>query len=281
MATSGTQPFQLSDRIQSRSAGGEVKSGLLARLLDGLRQRRRRLDDQLAGRDLAHTFSLARDRLHRHLSAAIAAYARGDCLDAGSGRSPYKRLLAARGQSVLSIDIEDRSGQLDLIADVQNLHALHDDSFDTVLCSQVLEHVPRPWDALAEMARVLRPGGRLLLTVPHLSMIHEAPHDYFRYTRYGLRSLCQRAGLAVESVEPTGGLICFLSHNASVVWMSACGSLPGMMWPVWFVNYVLLVRIGSGLDRLLGLPSVYPCDYLLVARKPSIGDAVLASESLP
>lgn len=237
-------------------------------MFNRLRQRRRKLDDVLTQRGMAHTFSLARRRLHQHLSAAIQQYAHGDCLDAGSGRSPYRRLLAAQGTSVLSIDVEDRTGQLDMIADIQDLHALHDESFDTVLCSQVLEHVPRPWEAMDELARVLRPGGRLLLTVPHLSLIHEAPHDYYRYTQFGLRSLCERAGLIVESVEPTGGLICFLAHNASVVWMSTFGSLPAMMWPAWFINHTFLVRGLGMLDRLCGLPSVYPCDHMLIARKP-------------
>ncbi len=186
------------ERTVERASGGELKSDLLAGVFHHLRQRRRR--------GMAHTLSLARDRLHGVLAEAIERHARGDCLDAGSGRSPYRR--------------------------------------------------------------VRRPNGRLLLTAPHLSMIHEAPHDYFRYTQYGLRSRCQRAGLAVETIQPTGGLVCLLSHNASVVWMSTCGSLPGMMWPAWFVNYLLMVRIGAGLDRLMGLPSVYPCDCLVVARKP-------------
>jgi SAM-dependent methyltransferase len=169
--------------------------------------------------------------------------------------------MQAKANSVTSIDIEDRSGDLDLIADIQDLHALSSNSFDTVLCSQVLEHVPRPWDALSEIARVLRPDGRLLLTVPHLSMIHEAPHDYYRYTQYGLRSLCVSNGLTVETIQPTGGLICFLSHNASVVLMSTIGSLPGLQWLCWFANYITLVRVFGWADRVFGLQSIYPCDY--------------------
>jgi SAM-dependent methyltransferase len=243
-------------------------SGIRGRVFNGLRTRRRRLDDQLARRNFAHTFSLARDCLHRALSAAIAQYASGDCLDAGSGRSPYKRLLMAQADSVTSIDVEDRAGEIDLIADIQDLHPFADASFDTILCSQVLEHVPHPWEALSEFARVLRPGGCLVLSVPHLSMIHEAPHDDYRYTRFGLQALSERAGLTVECLNPTGGLFCFLAHNASVVFTSTIGSLPGLQWLCWFVNYVLLVRGMSLVDRVLGLKSVYPCDYLLVARKP-------------
>lgn len=242
---------------------------MTARVLENLRERRGTLDDRLTRQGLAHTFSLARHRLHQRLKAAIAVHVRDDCLDAGSGRSPYKELLLAHGRSLTSIDIEDRAGELDLAADIQNMPGVADASFDTVLCSQVLEHVPRPWDAMAEFARVLRPGGRVLLTVPHLSMIHESPHDYYRYTRYGLRSLCERAGLEVELVQPTGGLFCFLSHTASLVWMSTVGALPALFWFAWGINYLLFVLFFGALDHFLGVPALFPCDYLLIARKSS------------
>lgn len=240
--------------------------------LTWLRSRRQRLEQVLAQRELTHTLSLARYRLHHYLAAAIADHARGDCLDAGSGRSPYRRMLSADATQVVSIDIEDGSGNLDILGDIQSMPQVASDAFDTVLCSQVLEHVPRPWEAMAEFSRVLRPGGVLLLTVPHLSWIHEAPHDYYRYTKYGLKDLASSAGLVSQSVEPTGGLLCFLLHGVSVAWMSVFGALPGMRWPAWALNYVFLVRCADLVDRCIGAPSVYPCDYMLLANKPKEAD---------
>lgn len=236
-------------------------------MLGWLRRRRLRVEAALGGRGLAHTLSLARYRLHRRVRAAIEEHAAGDCLDCGSGRSPYRELLAARASAVTSLDVEDRSGGVDLLADVQEMPEVADAAFDTILCTQVLEHVPRPWSAVAELARVLRPGGLLLLSVPHLSAVHEAPHDYYRYTRWGLEALCARAGLEVVGIEATGGLVSFLGHGASVALMSTLGALPGLGWAVWALNYLLLVRLAEPLDRLLGLASVYPCDHLLVARR--------------
>ena len=238
-------------------------------LLSSPRIERQKLDAALTRSGMAHTFSLARDRLHRYVSRYINEYARGECLDAGCGRSPYRPLLATRASRVVSIDVEDRGGDIDEIGDIQDLAQIEQSSFDTVLCSQVLEHVPRPWDAMAEFARVLRPDGRLILTVPHLSVIHEAPHDYYRYTRYGLSALCEQAGLEVEAVEPTGGLICFLAHSCSWALMCTLGSLPLMRWPVWLFNYVLLVRALDLVDRVFGLAGRYPCDHVLIARKPT------------
>lgn len=237
---------------------------------------RQKLDDVLTQRGLAHTFSLARYRLHRYASQSIEQHARGDCLDAGCGRSPYRPMLSASAASVVSLDVEDRGGGADLIGDVQNLAQIEDASFDTIFCSQVLEHVPRPWQAFAEFARVLRPGGRLIVTVPHLSVIHEAPHDYYRYTPYGLNALCEQASLQVEDVEPTGGLISFLSHGCSWALMCTAGGLPLMRWPVWLFNYVFFVRALDLVDRLIGMSSRYPCDHVVVARRP-VDDAVVES----
>ncbi len=61
-----------------------------------------------------------------------------------------------------------------------------------VLCTEVLEHLPEPQRAVDEMFRVLKPGGTLLLTTRFLFPIHDAPHDYFRFTKYGLRHLLRR-----------------------------------------------------------------------------------------
>lgn len=79
---------------------------------------------------------------------------------------------------------------------------LTDASVDAVVLLEVLEHLPAPDQALAEIARVLRPGGRLLLTMPFLYPLHDAPHDFQRYTTHGLEAALARARLRVDAVEP-------------------------------------------------------------------------------
>jgi SAM-dependent methyltransferase len=232
-----------------------------------LQRGRQQIEEALASRGLLHTLSLARARLHAGVSRQISAHAHGRCLDAGSGRSPYKQLLTAVGSELISIDVENRSGNVDVIADLQHMSEIDDESIDTVLCSQVLEHVPRPWDAMGEIARVLRPGGVVILSVPHLSVIHEAPHDYYRYTGYGLDALCRRADLEILEITPTGGLLCFLGHGASALLMSTLGTLPLLRWPVWLLNHLCLVLLLGVLDELVGMATLYPCDHVLVARK--------------
>jgi len=239
---------------------------------DYLGTKRRELETDLTARRLAHTFSLSRYQLHREVTRRIERYAGGRCLDVGAGRSPFDELLRTRCEKVVRADVEVRSGRVDLLADVQSMPQLDDKSFETILCTQVLEHVPRPWEALGEMARVLRPNGHLILSVPHLSAIHEAPHDYYRYTSSGLEALCRRAGLEVMEVVPAGGLLSFLLHGPSYVIMSTLGSLTWLRWPIWAANYLVLVRLAEYLDRLLGLQAIYPCNLVAVFAKPGPED---------
>ena len=230
-----------------------------------IQRQRSFLDDDLARRGLVHTFSLARFTLHRATQELIDAHAAGVCLDVGSGRAPYRDLLASRCERVVTLDIERRTEDVDLIGDIQNLEGIAEESYDTVVCTQVLEHLPRPWDALGEIRRVLRPGGKLILSVPHLPAIHEAPHDYYRYTRYGLASLCEGAALESLEIREAGGLLSFVGHGASYALMSTLGTVPGVRHVVWAINYLLLCRLLGLVDSLLGMRSVYPCNLALVA----------------
>jgi SAM-dependent methyltransferase len=239
----------------------------VASLLAFLRRKRRAWEDSLNKAGLAHTLSPARHRLHKVISRSIDQYAHGCCLDAGCGHSPFKNMLREKGTSVVGIDVEDRAGKTDHIADLQGMPQVENGTFDTVLCTQVLEHLPRPWDALRELSRVSRPHGMIIVTVPHLSIIHEAPHDYYRYTSYGLRALASQAELEVVDLQPTGGLFVFLGHSASLVLMCTLGAVPGLGWFTWLVNYIVFVRLAELVDRVCGMPSLYPCDYLLIARK--------------
>lgn len=236
-------------------------------MFEWLRRQRSVFEDSLTKRGLAHTLSLSRFSLHRLTTRALRQHARGSCLDAGSGRGPYHQLLLARCRSVTTMDVEDRARKVDVKGDIQAMQAFTDGEFDLVLCTQVLEHVPRPWDAMSEFRRVLRPGGKLILTVPHLSAMHEVPHDYYRFTRFGLQTLCDRAGLRILELHEVGGLVAFLSHGLSYSLTSATASVPGLRWIAWGLN-LLLIQVARPADRFLGLRSVYPCNILVLAEAP-------------
>ncbi len=116
-----------------------------------------------------------------------AAYARGVLVDIGCGSKPYEPLCAPFVQEHIGVD-HLAGDSVDIVASAYQT-GMPDASADTVLMSEVLEHLEEPAAALREVARVLRPGGHLMLTVPFLWHIHERPRDFYRYTEFGLRHL--------------------------------------------------------------------------------------------
>jgi SAM-dependent methyltransferase len=121
------------------------------------------------------------------LDRFIAAHAsQGLTLDIGAQNSPYAPHFPRR----IALDLRQGAG-VHLRADAHALPFV-DRSFDVVLCTEVLEHLIEPQRGIDEMFRVLKPGGQLLLTTRFLFPIHDAPDDYFRYTKYGLRHLLRR-----------------------------------------------------------------------------------------
>lgn len=105
-------------------------------------------------------------------------------LEVGSfGRASYTKYFPNR----IGVDIKPGKGT-DVVASVYEL-PFKDEEFDIVLCCSVLEHLEDPRKAIAEMMRVLKPKGRIIVSVPFLFPLHDAPGDYWRFTKYGLRSL--------------------------------------------------------------------------------------------
>jgi len=139
---------------------------------------------------------------------ALGAHAHGRLLDLGCGTVPLYEAYRPYVTSIMCVDWGgSRHGaeHRDLDHDLNQPLPLPAASFDTVLLSDVLEHIHSPELLLAEIARVLTPAGKLLMNVPFLYWLHEQPHDYYRYTEHGLRRLVERAGLRVLELEPLGG----------------------------------------------------------------------------
>ena len=134
----------------------------------------------------------------------------GDLLDAGAGNQPYRPFYEPLVRGVIAVDATDAEG-LAALALVDHL-PFKDATFDTVLSTEVWEHVEDADKAAAETFRVLRPGGRLIITVPFLYPTHEAPYDFGRFTPFGLQSVLRRAGFEVERVDSKGGPLLWAAH---------------------------------------------------------------------
>ena len=127
-------------------------------------------------------------------------------LDAGSGRLPEQYLreeILATRASLTTLDLFAGEG-VDVVGDVGKMH-FEDGSFDVILCTQVLEHVPNPEEICQELFRVLRPGGVALITAPQSAWLHNMPYHFFHFTRIGLAQILENSGFTISKIEPQGG----------------------------------------------------------------------------
>jgi SAM-dependent methyltransferase len=142
---------------------------------------------------------------------------------------------------------------------------LPSDSFDTVLLMDVLEHLPRPLELFGEISRVLRRGGRLIIGVPFLYWVHEQPYDFYRYTEFALRYMCESNAFEVISLVPYGGL--------PDVFMDLSGKGVSAVWTRIGKAYVWgcqLLRASAAVQALSTRTNrLFPLGYTLVAAKQS------------
>ena len=158
---------------------------------------------------MAYIYHISRNLLQQSV-AKFGHHLTGRMLDAGSGSySRYKHLLSAT--SIVRMDIEP-GPNVDVVG---SAHAMpfKDGEFNSVLSTQVFEHLEYPEKSAAEICRVLKPGGFALITVPQWNELHEEPHDYWRYTSFGLKSLFERNGFTVVAYDQCGG---FFSTRAQM-----------------------------------------------------------------
>jgi SAM-dependent methyltransferase len=177
---------------------------------------RERIARQIAAPQWDDPAYLARIAIARALAAA-APHARGTLVDVGCGTRPYLPLFSPHITRYIGVNYPPTAVErpyyaaADVYADGSHL-PLRDGCAQTALCTQVLEHVPEPGLLLTEIARVLCPGGVLLLTAPQVWGEHEVPRDFYRYTSWGLRHLLAGAGLRPQSVQPLEGLFATLGQ---------------------------------------------------------------------
>jgi SAM-dependent methyltransferase len=134
----------------------------------------------------------------------------GTLLDIGCGHMPYRPLLMSprsRVERYIGLDLHDGRGSYpapDLVWDGRCI-PLEDQSVDSVVATEVLEHCPNPVEVISEMHRVLRAEGILFFTAPFLWPLHDVPHDEYRYTPFALQRLLDEAGFAHVNLTAAGG----------------------------------------------------------------------------
>jgi SAM-dependent methyltransferase len=145
--------------------------------------------------------------MDRELSRCIKKYCSGRLLDIGCAEKPYHRFLGDNVTSHIGIDhyqtLHNKS-KIDIFSTAYAI-PIQGDTFDSALCTAVLEHLEEPEMAIRECARVLKPGGTAIYTVPFIWHLHEEPRDFYRYSKFGLEYLFKKAGFEIVEIKALSG----------------------------------------------------------------------------
>lgn len=232
-----------------------------------LKRNRLRIKRELTSYDLRKYFSPSYYADSIITSHVLLANLQGKCIDIGCGDMPFRSLIETRVNQYDSIDIERRASNVRYLGDIQDMNMIDNDSYDSALCLDVLEHVPNPFKAISEIHRILKKGAKLVCSVPHLSRLHEEPHDYYRFTKYGLRYSFENAGFHVLSIEPCGGIFCFLGHQLSTIFLLFVWHIPILKDIAFWINKWVFVKGFYTCDKLFDKEKIFALGYTCVVEK--------------
>ena len=144
-------------------------------------------------------------------------YYKGTLVDLGCGTAPYKDFFLQYADKYIGVDWTNtlHNSKIDIISNLNEKIELPENYADTIISISVMEHLCEPQIFLNESYRILKKGGIIILQVPFMWWIHEAPYDYFRFTSYGLKYIFEKAGYKDIHIQPTTGFFTmwFLKMN--------------------------------------------------------------------
>lgn len=168
---------------------------------------------------------------------------RGLVIDLGCGTAPYKEDILKLADEYIGVDwkssLHDQSN-VDIFADLCERLPFSDEYVDTIVSFEVMEHLREPNLFLSECYRILKRGGILFITVPFMWHVHEAPYDYYRYTRYGLEYMLKKNGFVDVIISEKNGfwtmwILKFNYHTTRF----ARGFLKYLWIPIWWLGQVI------------------------------------------
>ena len=199
----------------------------------------------------------------------VKKFVKGKLLDLGCGKVPlyiaYKNYIADN----ICVDWENtlhKNVNIDYFCDLTKKLPFNDNEFDTVLLSDVLEHIPNPNNIINEIYRVLTKNGNMLLNVPFLYWIHEEPSDFYRYTEFAIKYLLENTGFEIIKFEVIGGPIEIITDilSKNIKHIPVIGnSLAAFLQ--WLTLLYTKTKIGRKINRATS--HKFPLGYFVVAEK--------------
>lgn len=202
----------------------------------------------------------------------LPIYAKGKLVDLGCGNVPFYSFYKSYITENTCVDWPNsahKNEYLDIECDLNQPLSFKSSLFDTIVISEVLEHISNPEMIWSEMARILKPGGKLILSVPFMYKIHEMPHDYYRYTEYALKNFAEKNKLTLIELKAFGGLPEVLTDifakNFLKIPLIGVGLSAFSQWFCWkFIH----TRYGKKISSNTAV--AYPLGYFMIVEKPTV-----------
>ena len=209
------------------------------------------------------------NRIHdKQLFEYAERYLSGSLIDIGCGTKPYRDMLLPFVEEHVGVDHEGTShdkSKIDLFGTAYEIPA-DNETFNSAICTAVLEHLEEPEQALRECYRILKSGGVAIYSIPFIWHLHEEPRDFYRYTKYGLKYLFEKVGFEVLQITPLSGFwVTFGQLLVYIIYRFHCGPLryipiiPALGLAIQGVSYIM-----DCIDK----SSQWTWMYMVVARKP-------------
>lgn len=207
----------------------------------------------------------------RELERFAERYVTGRVIDIGCGTKPYEEILRHYVTEHVGLDHAETphdGANIDLPGTAYSIPA-DAGSFDSAICTAVMEHLEEPEQALRECHRVLRPGGVAIYSVPFIWHLHEEPRDFYRYSKHGIRYLFEKAGFSVLEVKPLSGFA--VTFGQLLVYNLYLHNRGPLRWLRIIDALGLTIQAGAYLMDRLHRSEQWTWMYMVAARKPEIG----------
>jgi SAM-dependent methyltransferase len=232
-----------------------------------IEQNRKLVEEKLVCSNRWKYFSPIVYAQHKITSPLILKNVKGNLIDIGCGRMPFRNQILQIVNSYDGLDIKPYYDDVKYVCDASDMHMINESTYDSAICLEVLEHTNQPQKVLNEIHRILKPNGVLVLTVPHLSRLHDIPNDYFRYTKFGIIYLLEQSGFEVKEVIKKGGLLTFIGHQISTIILTAVIRVPILYDIIFILNKWLITRLCLAIDEYIDKNGLFACGYAVMVVK--------------
>ncbi len=199
----------------------------------------------------------------------LRQHAKGKLLDLGCGTVPLFLVYKDYVTDTICVDWENtlhKNEYQDSACDLTKSLPFKDREFDTIILSDVLEHIPQPEYLWKEISRILAIKGKLIMNVPFYYWIHEQPHDYYRYTEFALRRFVEISGMKLIQLNSIGGVPEILADvfSKNVLRLPGIGRFLAMV-AQWLTSFFVKTRFGKKVSETTR--ANFPFGYFLIAEK--------------